>query len=92
MKLLKKISIIVLFILAIFAGMEKIRQIDCSSNEAISCNSVIAHLDHADEVASVIPDLFSFNSNEILREKILKSEFFFLQNNCTRIWQPPKLS
>jgi len=92
MKTLKKILLLILFSLAIFAGVEKIKQIDCTANEVISCNSVIAHVDHADEVASVIPDLFSFHSNESLRKKILKSESFFPQNICTRIWQPPKLS
>ena len=101
MKTLKRISILLIFSLAIFAGEEKDcfaaffhahKQIDCTANEASSGNLVIAHIDHADEVVSIIPDLFSFNSNESLSKKILKSESFFPQNNCTRIWQPPKLA
>jgi len=101
MKTLKKTVLFIIFSLAVLAGVEKDsfasffhahKQIDYTANEARTGNTVNALMDYADEVASVIPDIYLFNSNQIQSENILKSESFFPQNICTRIWQPPKLS
>jgi|GEM_PF-6175988 len=98
---MKKILLLLILSLALFASVEKEcissffhahKQIDYTANEARSGNSINTHIDFADEDVTVLSDLLTITPLCILSERVLKSEFFFLKNSCTRIWQPPKLS
>lgn len=98
---MKKISILLILSLVLFASVEKEcissffhahKKIDNTANEARSNNSINTHIDFAEEDVTVFTDRLLFAPPSILSEKVLKSESFFIMNVCTPIWQPPKLS
>lgn len=101
MKTLKKISISLIIILAVFASIEKdcftffdkqLYIVENSTNEDKSDNSFTSNIDLCEGEVALISGIYTFNLKNLSNEKVIISNFFIIQNLYFCIWQPPKNS
>lgn len=101
MKTLKKISICILFSLAVFACVEKdcflffdkpICTIENTSTEDKSENSLTSNNNICEIDVAVPSGIYAFDIKNLPTEKVIVSNSFYSHNIDFCIWQPPKIS
>ena len=101
MKALKKISIYLLFSLAVFACVEKdcflffdnpICTIENTSTEDKSDNSITSDIDLCEVDLAISASIYTFKLKDLPVENVIVSDSFYSHHLDFSIWQPPKIS